>query len=237
MNTGGTDKKRTREEQEMSPSEDSCRQKQTRLVEFETGMGFDKPENAGASNENLPEFCSLSKEYSMLLKDPWSWEDSAGYGVRSIAAIRKHSYILDYLHDSAVVKSTEAEVAEQQVEEDCLRGSLFEATDDLLWRPQSPLPSTEVLFSLDSMGSHDCTTLLQDESIAQSASSCFRIWEQDDDHKDDKNHAGSVSFENESRVSDWILGAPSVSDWILGTPSNQSQFSESVEFESSIPSL
>lgn len=228
MNTGGANKKRIREEQEMSPSEDSCRQKQVRLVEFETGMGFDKPEDAGAGNENMLGFCTLSKEYSMLLKDPWSWEDSAGFGLRSIAAIRKQSYILDYLHDSAVVKSTEEEVAEQQVEgEDRLRGSLFEATDDLLWRPQSPLPSTEFLFSLDSMGGHDCTTLLQDESIAQGASSCFRIWEQDDDHKDDKNHAGSVSFENKSRVSDWILGAPS----------NQSQFSESVDFESFIPSL
>jgi hypothetical protein len=228
MDTGGVDKKRIREEQEFSPSEDSRRQKQARLVEFETGMAFDKPENAGSGNENLPEFCSLSKEYSMLLKDPWSWEDSAGFGVRSIAAIRKQSYILDYLHDSAVDKSIEEEVVEQQVkEEDCLRGSLFEATDDLLWRPQSPLPSTEALFSLDSMGSHDCTTLLQDESIAQGASSCFRIWELDDDQKYDNNHADSISFEYGSGDSDWI--------W--GPPSNQSQFSESVEFESSMPSL
>ena len=69
MNTGGADKKRIREEQEMSPSEDSCSQKHAHLVEFETGMGFDKPEKAGAGNENLPEFCSLSKEYSMLLKE------------------------------------------------------------------------------------------------------------------------------------------------------------------------
>jgi len=190
-------------------------------------MGFDKPEDAGAGNENLPEFCSLSKEYSMLLKDPWSWKDSAGFGVQSIAAIRKQSNILDYFHDSAVVKSTKEEVAEQQVEEDdCLRGSLFEATDDLLWRPQSPLSGTEVLFSLDSMGSHDCTTLLQDENIDQGTSS-FRIWEQENDLKDDKNHAHSISYANENRDSDWI--------W--GVPSNQSQFSESVEFESSMPSL
>jgi hypothetical protein len=193
----GANKKRIREEQELSPPEDSYRQKQARLMEFEAGMAFDKAENACAGNENLPEFCSLSNEYSMLLKDPWSWEDSAGFGIRSIAAIRKQSYILDYLQDSAVDNSSE-EVAEHQKlqveEEDCLRGSLFEATDDQLWRPQSPLQVQKALFSLDSMGSHDCTTLLQDESIAQGAASCFRIWEQDDDHKDDKNHADGISF-------------------------------------------
>lgn len=224
MNMGDVDKKRLREERELNPPEDSCKQKQARLMEFEAGgMAFDKPENASAGNETLPEFCSLSNEYSMLLKDSWSWEDSAGFGIRSIAAIRKQSYILDYLQDSAVDKSTEEKVAEQQVEEDCLRGSLFEAIDDHLWRPQSPV--TEALFSLDFMGSHDCTTLLQDESIiTQGAASCFRIWDQVDDHKDEKkkNHADDIGL---------------VWDWICGAPLEQSQFSESVEFENSLPSL
>nr|ACN41007.1 unknown [Picea sitchensis] len=230
MNMGGADKKRIREDQESSPPEDPCRQKQARLMEFEAGMTFDKAENAGAGNENLPEFCLLSNEYSMLLKDPWSWEESAGFGIRNMAAIRKQSYILDYLQDSTVDNSREKEVAEQpklQVEEDCLTGSFFEATDDQLWRPQSPLPNKEPLFSLDYMGSHDYTTMLQDGSVAESAASCFRIWEQDDDHKDEKNHADGISF----------LYGSGVSDWIWGPPLNQSQFSESVEIESSMPSL
>nr|ADE77061.1 unknown [Picea sitchensis] len=227
----GADKKRIREEQELSPPDESWRRKQARLMEFEAGMAFHKTENACAGNENLPEFCSLSNDYSMLLKDPWSWEDSAGFGIRSMAAIRKQSYILDYLQDSAADNSSEKEVAVQQKlqveEEDCLRGSLFEATDDQLWMPQSPLQNTEILFSLDSTSSHDCTTLLQDESIVQSSASCFRIWEQDGDHKDDKNQADGIRFVYGSGVSDWIWRAPS----------NEFQFSESFEFESSMPSL
>jgi len=195
MNMAGADKKRIREEQDLSPPEESRRQKQGRLMELEAGMTFHKPENACAGNENLPEFCSLSNEYSLLLKDPWSLEDSAGFGIRNLAAVRKQPCILEYLHDSAVDNSSEKEVAEQhkvQKEEDCLRGSLFEATDDQLWRPQSPLQNTETLFPLDSMGSHDCTTLLQDENNVQGAASYFRIWEQDDDHKDAKIHEDGI---------------------------------------------
>lgn len=230
MKMGGSDKKRIREEQDLSPPEESWRQKQGRLMEFEAGMAFHTPENAGAGNENLPEFCSLSNEYSMLLKDPWSWEDSTGFGIRSLAAVRKQSCILDYLHDSAVDNRCEKDFAEQhkvQEEEDCLRGSLFEATDDQLWRPQSPLQDTEALFPLDSMGSHDCTTLLQDESIVQGAASYFRIWEQDDGHKDANIHEDGIGF---------VCGS-GISDWIRRAPSNQSEFSESVEFESSMFSL
>jgi hypothetical protein len=88
----------------------------------------------------------------------------------------------------------------QVEEEDCLKGSLFEAIDDQLWMPQSPLQKIESLFSLDSVGSHDCTTLLQDESIVQSVASCFGIWEQDGDHKDDKNQADGISC-----VQEWGL--------------------------------
>jgi len=220
---GSANKKRLREEKELNPPEDSYRQKQERLMEYEAGLVFDKAENAG--NENFPQFCSLSNEYSMLLKDPMNWEDNVGFGSQSIAIIREQSYILDYLHESAVDNGRE-EVAEHQnlhvEEEDCLRGSLFEATDDQLWRPQSPLLGTESLFSLDSMGRYDCTSLLQDESIARGAASCFRIWEQDDHHKDEKNHVDGIGL---------------VSDWIWGSPSDQSQFSESVEFERSLPSL
>lgn len=220
---GGVNKKRLREEQELNLPEECYGQKQGRLMDYEVGLASDKPENV--CNQNFPELCSLSNEYSMLLKDPVSWEDKVGFGIRSIAIIREQSYILDYLHESAVDNSR-AEVAEhkkvQVEEEDCLRGSLFEATDDQLWKPQSPLSGTEALFSLDFMGRYDCTGLLQDESIDRGTASCFSIWEQDYHHKDEKNQADGIGL---------------VSDSIWGAPSDQSQFSETVEFETSLPSL